>query len=105
MLNGCRMPDGAMAWEGAASDIACSTASIAAYTATKRPPHGYGDWALTREPGGSRTDRGRRLPSFIGIVGSRKQRTAKTAPASAWETEELTAAGTCGSVPSKSSTA
>ena len=49
---------------------------MAAATVTSRPPHAAGGSGLTSVPGGRCTRNGRKQPSFIGMVGSTKQRIA-----------------------------
>ena len=64
----------ATARSGAACASACRIASVTAATVTSRPPQAAGGSGFTNVPGGRCTWSGRKHPSFIGIVGSTKQR-------------------------------
>src|SRR5579884_2150616 len=77
-------------------------ASTAADTVTTRPPHAAGGLGFTIDPNGRLVVMGRKHPSFIGIDGSTKQRTANTTPDNVCENDELIAPLDCGDVPSKS---
>src|ERR1700679_2245529 len=84
-VNGVRMPDDATARPGVAADSAVHSASITAKTTMNRPPHAAGGRGFTRLPSGSTNSTGRKQPSFMGRDGSRKQRSAKSAPDTTWE--------------------
>src|SRR5437667_5171967 len=95
-------PLGATAWSGWACAMAAMMASTAAATVTTRPPHAAGGLGFTSEPNGRLVVMGRKQPSFMGMDGSTKHRTANTTPDSVWENEELMAPFDWADVPSKS---
>ena len=65
-----------------------------------RPPHAAGGAGFTSVPIGRFVRSGRKHPSFIGIVGSTKQRTAYTTPDIVCENDALiVAAATAATFP------
>src|SRR3954453_9578295 len=95
-------PLGATAWSGWACDMAPMIESTAAATVTTRPPHAAGGLGFTIDPNGRFVVMGRKQPSFMGIDGDRKQRTANTTPDSVCENDELMAPLDWSLVPAKS---
>src|SRR3954447_27045298 len=88
-VNTWMRPLGATAWSGWACTIAPMMESTAAATVTTRPPQAAGGFGLTIDPNGSLAMIGRKQPSFMGIEGSTKQRTANTTPDIVCENDEL----------------
>ncbi len=66
----------ATSWSGSACAIAERIASMPAVTLMMRPPHAAGAYGFTSVPGGSTVRTARKQPSFIGMLGSTRHRTA-----------------------------